>query len=111
MVNSTSWVSTGQLSYLSLTKVRRTSAMTLLTRSTLLVVLWCSSDPKMRVEPNARCRDVQNSAKNQQSQLDTMVSGRPTSRKTKATKLLAATSDVADLKVWTSHTRPVNRLT
>ena len=101
----------GELRPVVLPVARRTSAMTPLTCSTLLVVLWCSGDPKMRVEPNARCRDVQNSAVNQQSRLDTMVSGRPTSQKTKATELRAATSDVADLKVRTSHTRLVNRLT
>ena len=111
MVNSTSGVSSGQLSRLSLTKARRTSAMTLLTHLTLLVVLWCSSYPKIRVEPNARCRDVQNSTVNLQSLSDTMVLGRPTLWKTEATKLRAATSIVAELKVRTSHTRPVNRLT
>ena len=85
--------------------------MTLLTHLTLLEVLWCSCYPKMRVDLNSLCRDVQNSAVNQQSQSDTMELGRPTSRKTKATKLLAATSNVADLKVRTSHTLLVNKLT
>ena len=53
MANSTSGVSSGQLSCQSLMKARRTSAMTLLTCLTFLVVLWCSCNPEN--EGGAQC--------------------------------------------------------
>ena len=46
MANSTSGTRSGQSSHRSPAKERRTSAMTLLTRSTLLVVLWWCWEPK-----------------------------------------------------------------
>ena len=58
MANSTRGIRSGQLSCRSLTKARSTSSMTPLTRSTLLVVLWWCCDPKIRVEPSARWREV-----------------------------------------------------
>jgi len=109
MANSTRGIRSGQLSCRSLTKARSTSSMTPLTRSTLLVVLWWCGDPKIRVEPSARWRDVHRSAVNRTSRSETMVSGSPTDRKTDAIKFRAAVSAVAVLNVGTSHTRPVSR--
>mmetsp|Transcript_17145 Transcript_17145/g.47118 ORF Transcript_17145/g.47118 Transcript_17145/m.47118 type:complete len:225 (+) Transcript_17145:261-935(+) len=109
MANSTSGVSSGQSSWRSLTKDRSTSSTTALTRSTLLVVWWWCGEPKMREDPIAACRAVQNSLVKRVSRSETRTSGKPTSRKTEGRKLRAATSDVALLKVGTSQTRPVSR--
>ena len=77
--NSTSGVRSGQPSCRSFTNARSTSATTPLTRSTFEDVLWWSGELKIRVEPKARCRAVQNSAVNRPSLSETMVSGKPTS--------------------------------
>ena len=57
--------------------------------------------------PKAAWRAVQNSDVKRGSRSETSVSGKPTSRKTDATKFPAAVADVAVLNVGTSQTRPV----
>ena len=80
-----------------------------LTRSTLLVVLWWCGEPKINDAPSALWRPVQKALVKRVSRSETSTSGSPTSRNTDATKLRAAVSAVAVLKVGTSHTRPVRR--
>ena len=75
IANSTSGVRSGQSSCRLFTNAQSTSATTPLTHLTFEDVLWWSGEPKIRVEPKARCREVQNSAVNRQSLSETMVSG------------------------------------
>ena len=71
-----------------------------------LVMVW---RPKMSDVPSAACRPVQKALVKRVSLSETSTSGSHTSRNTNATKLRAAVSTVAVLKVGTSHTRPVRR--
>ena len=73
--------------------------MTQLTRSTLLVVLWWCGEPKINDAPSASWRPVQKALVKRVSRSETRTSGSPTSRNTDATKLRAAVSAVAVLKV------------
>lgn len=59
--------------------------------------------------PRAACKAAQNSDVKRGSRSETSVSGKPTSRKTDATKFPAAVAEVAVLKVGTSQTRPVRK--
>ena len=63
----------------------------------------------MSKAPSAACRPVQKALVKSVSLSETSTSGSPTSRNTDPTKLRAASSAVAVLKVGTSHTRPVRR--
>ena len=63
----------------------------------------------MSEAPSAACRPVQVALVKRVSRSETSTSGSPTSWNTDPTKLRAASSAVAVLKVGTSHTRPVRR--
>ena len=67
-------------SHLSKTKGRRTSAMTPLTRSTLLAVLWLCCEPKMRDAPGVSRRLVQKALAKRVSRSETGTLGSLTSR-------------------------------
>ncbi len=80
-----------------------------LMRSTLPVVLWWWGEPNTREKPRAAWSQVQKALVTRVWRSDTSTSGRPTSRNTDETKLRAAVSAEAVLKVGISQTQPVRR--